>query len=123
MLYHVTPLANLPSILRDGLVPSIGARSVELGETAPRIYLFANLSDVEAALMGWMSDAFDEDDPLAIIEIEPSPALAAALVRAPDQFEITCSAAIEAGSIRRVLNESLREIPGATSGPSRPRMR
>ena len=65
ILFHVTPAENLPSIEREGL------RSQANNESSrPAIYFFKNLDDMEQAALGWLGDAFEEDDALAVLEIE-----------------------------------------------------
>jgi hypothetical protein len=70
--YHVTPKDNLASILRDGLVPAIGPRSVELGETKEAVYAFPDRAFCETALSTWLGDVFDgmADDGLVILAID-----------------------------------------------------
>jgi hypothetical protein len=65
--YHVTPIRNLKSIQKDGLVPKIGPRSRELGEPFPAVYLFPDLDTAEYALMHWLGNHFSEDARLALI--------------------------------------------------------
>lgn len=60
ILYHVTPAENIESILANGLQPSIGQRSLELGEDTPAIYLFRSLEDIDNALGSWLGRWFDE---------------------------------------------------------------
>lgn len=67
--YHVTPARSLPAIAREGLLPQIGPRSAELGETCPRIYLFASLDVLEDALSNWLGEAFKEDEPLTLLAV------------------------------------------------------
>lgn len=38
--FHVTPMDNLKSILKNGLIASIGERSEDCGESFPAIWLF-----------------------------------------------------------------------------------
>lgn len=38
-LFHVTKKSNLPSILRDGLVPKAGQNALSAGDLAPGVYL------------------------------------------------------------------------------------
>lgn len=57
--FHVTPISNLPSILKDGLIPQIGERSKEL-ETEERVYLFITYEDCQTALYQWLGEEFDE---------------------------------------------------------------
>lgn len=76
ILYHVTPTFNVPAILSEGLVPQIGERSAQVSETLPAIYCFAGLAELEDAVMNWMGDYFDEDEPLALLRVEVNPELA-----------------------------------------------
>lgn len=69
MYYHVTSASNIESIRQNGLIPQIGTRSLELGETISRIYLFTNKNACEEALMNWLGDYF-EDEEIVILEIE-----------------------------------------------------
>lgn len=64
-MYHVTREHDLGSILRDGLIPQVGERSVSLGEHEPRVYLFATLDAVMDAQ--WLYEGFDEDEPLVVL--------------------------------------------------------
>lgn len=72
--YHVTLLSNLKSILKNGLVPQIGERSLEAKENKKAVYLFSSLVDAENALMNWLgdwyTDTYGEDIPLALLEID-----------------------------------------------------
>lgn len=72
-LYHVTPPANIPGILRDGLLPQIGERSAIAGEAVPAIFCFAGLDETENALMNWLGDYFDEEEPLSLLRIDLPP--------------------------------------------------
>lgn len=69
MLYHLTPARNLPSIMRDGLVPQIGARAKLIGEPTPGIYLFNSVEEAEDAMMNWFGDQFDEEIPIALLAV------------------------------------------------------
>ena len=68
-VYHVTPTRNVFDILEQGLRPCIGPRSQELGEEVPRIYVFTRLDALEDALGNWLGEAFDEDEPLSILDL------------------------------------------------------
>lgn len=68
-LYHLTPHDNIDGILRNGLVPQIGPRSAIVNETVPAVFCFVDLDEVETALMNWLSDYFDEDEPLALLRV------------------------------------------------------
>lgn len=71
--YHVTLFSNIESILKEGLIPQIGQRSIDANETEKLVYLFQDLIDVENALMNWLgdwyTDAYGENIPIAILEI------------------------------------------------------
>lgn len=68
--FHVTPTINLKQIMREGLLPMIGARSAQLNEPVPAIYLFKSTEAVEDACSNWLGECFDEDLPLALIAVE-----------------------------------------------------
>ena len=71
--YHVSLMSNLESIMEKGLIPQIGERSVDIGETVEAVYLFPSFEDMENALMNWLGewyiDEYDEDVPLMSLEI------------------------------------------------------
>lgn len=69
-VWHVTPTINIFGILEEGLVPSIGARSEELGEDAKRVYVFTSIDALENALGNWLGEAFEEDEALSILSLE-----------------------------------------------------
>ena len=66
-MYHVTPVQNLDAILREGIKPQIGERSLELGESNPVVYLFATVTDMEDAQ--WLYECFEEDEELVVLEV------------------------------------------------------
>lgn len=69
-LYHSTPISNLESILKDGLIPQIGERSIQLNESAG-VYLFTSYEQCENALCNWLGEEFDElDEDVVTLEIE-----------------------------------------------------
>jgi hypothetical protein len=59
--------------MTDGLVPSMGARSSEFGEPESRLYLFPSRDDAETAVSSWLGDSFDEDEPLALLQVRAQP--------------------------------------------------
>lgn len=69
IFYHVSPTRNSKSILSKGLIASIGDRSSQYGETDNNIYLFGSEDAAEDAVMNWLGDEFDEDEPLALFQI------------------------------------------------------
>ena len=68
-LYHITPTANLPSILSSGLKPQIGIRAQAAGETTPAVFLFPSIDAAENALLNWLGDAM-EDTPLTLLKVD-----------------------------------------------------
>ena len=85
MYYHVTPVGNLESIMRMGLVPVVGDRASACGECAPRVYLFGHREDVDTALVSWLGDEFDDDIALAVLQVECDSA-----VRGDVEYEYVC---------------------------------
>lgn len=69
MMYHVTPLKNLESIKKHGLVCKIGPRSQKIGEPISAIYLFPNLDYANDAVANWLGDEFDDDEELIILPV------------------------------------------------------
>lgn len=70
VVYHVTPTKNLPSIMKNGLIPQIGNRSSQIDGEEEGIYIFPSLEDLEDA--HWLGDEFDEDEELSVLEIDVS---------------------------------------------------
>ena len=68
ILYHITPTRNIKSILSKGLIPSIGQRSNQI-ESESNLYFFPSKDAAEDALMNWLGDEFDEDEPLALLQV------------------------------------------------------
>jgi hypothetical protein len=70
VLYHVTEKSDLQDILTQGLVPKLGPRSIEAGESNPAIFLFPDIEDMDNALMNWMGECWDEDDDTELVALE-----------------------------------------------------
>ena len=68
-VYHVTPSENLDSIMSKGLMPDVGDRSRKIEGEKPAVYCFPDKNSMEDAVMNWLGDEFDEDEPLALLEI------------------------------------------------------
>lgn len=66
--YHITRKINVKKILKEGLIPKIGARSKKLKEPKG-VFLFTSLSDAENAVMNWLGDEFGEDTALSCLKI------------------------------------------------------
>lgn len=107
MLYHVTPYDNLESILKNGLIPTIGPRSAKIGGVKPAVYLFQSLDEVEDALMNWMVDDFEAEDinQLIILEIQSDN-----IAINKERNVVIVKQSILPSSIVRVLDEDMEEI-------------
>lgn len=66
--YHVTPQYNTDNILRSGLLVQQGERSKQLNE-ADGVFLFRSVDEAEDAVMNWLGDEFDDDEPLDLLQI------------------------------------------------------
>lgn len=69
-LFHVTPISNLESIMKNGLIPQAGERSEKLEED-PGVFLFPTYDDCENALFNWLGEEFDElDEEVVTLKVE-----------------------------------------------------
>lgn len=112
MLYHVTTVSALASIMENGLLPQIGPRSSDLGEDKPAIYAFASLEAVEDALCGWMGESLPGDAEIAVIEIDLD------IHPEPDSFEVVLTETVPPALFRRILNESLQDTDPSLASAS-----
>ena len=71
MYYHVTPTANVPRIMSEGLIPQRGPRSKRMADHG--IFLFEDMETMEDALSNWLGDEFEEDEPLTLLGVELPP--------------------------------------------------
>ena len=96
-VYHLTPTENLPSILRDGLIPQTG-RPAKVRDERNAVHLFNSLEDAEDALTGWLGEEvgevldarFPEDfrhKPLSLLQIDGHPPLEGAWQSAPHRID------------------------------------
>jgi len=69
-VYHVTLADNLGSIMSRGLIPQIGDRARKIEGEKPAVYCFPDKVSMEDAVMNWLGDEYDEDDQLALLEID-----------------------------------------------------
>lgn len=98
--YHVTPKSNLPSILKNGLIPTIGERS-KLLETIPKVYLFPSKENLETALLNWLGEEFEDlQEDLIILEIDLSDT-----IYQKEAFELTVSEIIKPDLILNFYDE------------------
>lgn len=103
--YHVTTESNLHSILKNGLIPTIGERSKFL-ETTPRVYLFLSKENLETALLNWLGEAFEDlEEELFILEINLSD-----ITYQSEAFELTVSDIIKPERIINVYDEYWKNI-------------
>lgn len=101
-LYHVTPTANVESIMESGLMPQIGPRSQRAGEEDPAIYFFVTKVEMENALMNWLGEEMG-DRPISILEVRLPRPFQAVLFR--EGFEVGCAQHISPEYIR-IFNEN-----------------
>lgn len=115
--FHVTLMDNVPSILEHGLVPQIGERAADLGESEPAVYLFPSEEDLNNALYNWLgewyNDNYGEDCELAILHVrlnENTP-----VFQTEAEYERICKVVIPAEVITfyNELGEELKDVkPG-----------
>lgn len=104
--FHVTPAVNLPSILANGLIPAIGPRSQEYGETQERTYFFAYPDMVHDALTNWLGDALEDVGDMVIVAVDLSDMHVAWDV----PFEGNVDKPVPAPRILQVLDEEMKPI-------------
>jgi pyrimidine deaminase RibD-like protein len=107
-VYHVTPTKNLKSIVKQGLVPTIGDRSSQIAGEKSGIYVFPDRASAEDAVMNWLGDEFD-DEPLTMLKIDVS-GLDKHITKGAD-YELIVGTTIEPSRIKRV-NVQLEEASG-----------
>lgn len=100
--YHVTTETNLENIKKSGLIPQIGPRSQDSGETFPYVYLFDDYGTMEDAAMNWLCDLFDDDEVLVCCEIELPDDIQSKLTKDESSFEVLCPATILPQYIKQI---------------------
>lgn len=85
--FHVTPIHNLDSILKNGLIPSIGEHSSNCKEKFPAIWLFPDFHEMENALENWLGDIFNDYEE----EMGKAISLAILQIDVPKDFPVECS--------------------------------
>ena len=65
-VFHVTRTSNIPTILKYGISPRV---PIDMPEEEKGVYLFSTIEDAEDAIMNWLGDRFEEDEPLALLTI------------------------------------------------------
>ena len=106
VVYHVTPTKNLKSISKQGLVPAKGDRTNKIQGEKVGIYVFPDQDSAENAVMNWLGDEFDEDEPLTMLQIDVS-GLEKYISKGAD-YELIVGTTIEPKRIKKV-NVSLEE--------------
>lgn len=114
LMYHVTEKASLESILREGIQPRIGPRSVMLGEVQPAVYLFPCWVACTDGLTNWLGDELSDDIELVILELDVS---GLALTHAAG-FEVIAVTTLDPSCITRVLDEAGHTLQPEGSGPA-----
>jgi len=69
LVYHVTPTRHLAAIFEQGLMPQRGVRAATIDDDGA-IYLFVSLEALHDGVMSWLGSLFDEDEPLAILNVD-----------------------------------------------------
>jgi len=70
-LFHVTPLSNVASILKNGLLPQLGERSQQLEDEKEGVFMFSDYESCEHALWNWLGEEFEElEEELMTLKIE-----------------------------------------------------
>ena len=54
--FHITSKKNIPSIMSEGLIPSLGFLSDMIMESRPAVFMFKELSEVDYAMNHWYGD-------------------------------------------------------------------
>ena len=117
-LYHATPTRNLKSIMKTGLVPNIGDRSSKITGEQSGIYLFPTVEAAEDAVMNWLGDEFDEDEPLTMLKVNVA-GLENSIGKGAD-YELIANTTIEPNRIHK-LNTQLEEAsPNTLEGSFTP---
>ena len=101
IVYHVTPAANIPSIMEHGLIPQVGARSILMDES-PSLFFFTSKGSMENALLNWLGEEFDEDEDLTILQVDvPEEWLMSTLA----DYELVCTTVVPPRMIDKVMSE------------------
>lgn len=111
MAYHVTLKSNLEQILKNGLIPFIGKRSQNLGETEKAIYFFHSLEDCDNALWNWLGEEYeDTEEDLVILEVEVDNKWISFDTNGNVFYELKVLEKIPSKHIKRILNENYEEL-------------
>lgn len=120
-LFHVTTEDALPSILRSGLIPTIGSRSLEAEESRYAVFAFTSREALEDGLSNWLGDAFEDyEGEILIVEFHYS-----GDKKFQDAaYEVGILEAVPPANFLNILDESLDVVEGVLptrSAPTRPK--
>ena len=113
--FHVTETKSLKSILKKGLKPQMGPRSLAIGEDQPKIYLFSKIEELDNALMNWLGEEFEDGWDLAILQVdlpETFPVDTAIDDNGVPMWESTSSQPIEPKFITEIYDEYYMPMKG-----------
>ena len=113
-VYHVTPSNNLTSIMSQGLIPQRGDRARKILDEKPAIYCFPDKNAMEDAVMNWLGDEFDEDEALALLEIDTSGLIGQVTPGA--EYEIAITSKIPPENIRILSKDLAMTVTESASG-------
>lgn len=67
IVYHITPTKNIPSMKQHGIMP----RPDKVVKFCPKVVcVFDDRTQADDAIVNWLSDKFDEDEPLSLLTID-----------------------------------------------------
>jgi hypothetical protein len=113
-VYHVTLADNLDSIMSRGLIPQIGDRARKIEGEKPAVYCFPDKVSMEDAVMNWLGDEYDEDDQLALLEIDTTGLKGQVTDGA--QYEVAITDSIPVDNIRILSRDLATPITESASG-------
>lgn len=116
--YHVTPTQNLRSVMKNGLVPNIGDRSSKIAGEQNGIYLFPSVEAAEDAVMNWLGDEFDKDEPLTLLKVNID-GLEKYISQGAD-YELIVNTAIEPNRIHKLDTQLEEASPNTLEGSFTP---
>lgn len=115
VMYHVTLMERVESILADGLIPQLGDMAKKYGEVQNAIWLFPNLESTETALSSWLGEELDalysDDCEVAIIAVHLPESFSGSLIYDADVgYEVVCDSPIPAEYLQ-MLDGSFNPLP------------
>jgi hypothetical protein len=111
-MYHVTESIHIDALMNEGLIPRIGERSLELGETVARVYLFSSVQTANEALLNWLGEWFEDkaeetghEIELVILEINPEGLTLHPTFEGQDSWEWYSETPIPPTAISKIMSE------------------